>query len=203
MKISARVRELRERQMLSQQELAEKMGVSLFTVQRIERGEGGVRPSTGRKLAAALRVEPGELLVEAAQATAPKAAQHEPRLLDTANLARALNLDPEPEFVELAIADEALHALYEAAYLRLLRAERRQAEGLWGEDRFDAELDDFVLKLSQAVGAMPDGAETKQLGERVASMLQRTAAVFMREAEHAETRLRELRHAGEALLSAA
>jgi transcriptional regulator with XRE-family HTH domain len=50
------VRELRERRMLSQQELADRAGVSLFTVQRIERGEGSVRPKTGRAIAAALGV---------------------------------------------------------------------------------------------------------------------------------------------------
>lgn len=62
MRISgARVRELRELRMLSQQELAEAAGTSEFTVQRVERG-GGVRPSTGRRLAEALSVEPGELL---------------------------------------------------------------------------------------------------------------------------------------------
>jgi transcriptional regulator with XRE-family HTH domain len=202
LKIAARVRELRERQMLSQQELAEKMGVSLFTVQRIERGEGGVRPSTGRKLAAALRVEPEELLVEAAARDAPKAPQEELLFYDTAGLARAMNLDPEPEFAELAIVDEAIRALYEAAYLRLLRAEHRQAGGHW-EDRFDTELSDHALRLSRAVNTLPPGKETQQLSERASSILRRTAAVFMREAEHTETRLRELRHAGEALIGAA
>jgi transcriptional regulator with XRE-family HTH domain len=50
------VRDLRERRMLSQQELADRAGVSLFTVQRIERGEGSVRPKTGRAIADALGV---------------------------------------------------------------------------------------------------------------------------------------------------
>lgn len=48
--------------MLSQQELAERAGVSLFTIQRIERGEGAVRPSTGRAVAQALDVRVEELL---------------------------------------------------------------------------------------------------------------------------------------------
>jgi transcriptional regulator with XRE-family HTH domain len=56
------VRELRERRMLSQQELADRAGVSLFTVQRIERGEGSVRPKTGRAIAAALGVRVEDLL---------------------------------------------------------------------------------------------------------------------------------------------
>jgi transcriptional regulator with XRE-family HTH domain len=59
------VRELRERRMLSQQELANRAGVSLFTVQRIERGEGSVRPKTGRAIAAALGVAVEDLLGKA------------------------------------------------------------------------------------------------------------------------------------------
>lgn len=59
------VRELRERRMLSQQELADRGGVSLFTVQRIERGEGSVRPKTGRAIAAALGVGVEDLLPKA------------------------------------------------------------------------------------------------------------------------------------------
>jgi transcriptional regulator with XRE-family HTH domain len=51
--------------MLSQQELADRAGVSLFTVQRIERGEGGVRPKTGRAIAAALDVGVEDLLGKA------------------------------------------------------------------------------------------------------------------------------------------
>ncbi len=59
------VRNLRERRMLSQQELADRAGVSLFTVQRIERGEGSVRPKTGRAIAAALGVGVEDLLGKA------------------------------------------------------------------------------------------------------------------------------------------
>jgi transcriptional regulator with XRE-family HTH domain len=59
------VRDLRERRMLSQQELADRAGVSLFTVQRIERGEGSVRPKTGRAIAAALGVGVEDLLGKA------------------------------------------------------------------------------------------------------------------------------------------
>jgi transcriptional regulator with XRE-family HTH domain len=59
------VRELRERRMLSQQELADRAGVSLFTIQRIERGEGSVRPKTGRAVAAALGVRVEDLLLKA------------------------------------------------------------------------------------------------------------------------------------------
>jgi len=51
--------------MLSQQELADGAGTSLFTVQRIERGEGSVRPKTGRGVATALGVSIEELLPKA------------------------------------------------------------------------------------------------------------------------------------------
>jgi transcriptional regulator with XRE-family HTH domain len=60
-----RVREWRHRRMLSQQELADRAGTSLFTIQRIERGEGNVRPKTGRGVAAALGVPIEELLPKA------------------------------------------------------------------------------------------------------------------------------------------
>jgi transcriptional regulator with XRE-family HTH domain len=60
-----RVREWRHRRMLSQQEVADRAGTSLFTIQRIERGEGNVRPKTGRAVAAALGVPIEELLPKA------------------------------------------------------------------------------------------------------------------------------------------
>jgi transcriptional regulator with XRE-family HTH domain len=62
------VKDLRERRMLSQQELAERAGVSLFTIQRIERGEGSVRPKTGRAIASALGVGVEDLLPKKVQA---------------------------------------------------------------------------------------------------------------------------------------
>jgi transcriptional regulator with XRE-family HTH domain len=60
-----RVKEWRHRRMLSQQEVADRAGTSLFTVQRIERGEGNVRPKTGRGVAAALDIPIEELLPKA------------------------------------------------------------------------------------------------------------------------------------------
>ena len=60
-----RVKEWRHRRMLSQQEVAERAGTSLFTIQRIERGEGNVRPKTGRGVAAALGIPVEELLPKA------------------------------------------------------------------------------------------------------------------------------------------
>jgi transcriptional regulator with XRE-family HTH domain len=51
--------------MLTQQELADRADVSLFTIQRIERGEGNVRPKTGRAIAGALGVGVEDLLGKA------------------------------------------------------------------------------------------------------------------------------------------
>ncbi len=65
------VRDIRERRMLTQQELADRAGVSLFTVQRIERGDGSVRPKTGRAVAEALGVGVEDLL-DKAQAPLPE-----------------------------------------------------------------------------------------------------------------------------------
>jgi transcriptional regulator with XRE-family HTH domain len=77
------VRDLRERRMLSQQELAERAGVSLFTIQRIERGEGSVRPKTGRAIASALGVGVEELIAfpKAPSPRAPRLSEEERRQL--------------------------------------------------------------------------------------------------------------------------
>lgn len=58
---TTRLRGLRERASLSQMELAERSGVSRATIADLEAGKRPARPSTRRKLAAALRVEPHEL----------------------------------------------------------------------------------------------------------------------------------------------
>lgn len=63
--VAEKVKELRARRMLTQAELAEMAGVSEFTVQRIERGEGGVRAKTGREIARALNVDVEALLPKA------------------------------------------------------------------------------------------------------------------------------------------
>jgi transcriptional regulator with XRE-family HTH domain len=57
-----RLREVRERRFLTQQQLAERAGVAKVTIARIE--TGATRPSftTVRKLAAALEVSPEEIV---------------------------------------------------------------------------------------------------------------------------------------------
>jgi transcriptional regulator with XRE-family HTH domain len=60
----ARLRELRRRRVLSMRELEEKAGVSYNTIWRLENNLTGAQPRTIRKLAAALGVEPEELVSE-------------------------------------------------------------------------------------------------------------------------------------------
>ena len=59
----AKLKELRQRRVLTLRELEEESGVSYNTIWRLENGHTEARPSTIRKLAAALRVEPEELIV--------------------------------------------------------------------------------------------------------------------------------------------
>jgi len=59
---TTRLKELRERAALSQEDLARKSDVSRATIARLEAGERPARPSTRRKLAEALGVAPAELM---------------------------------------------------------------------------------------------------------------------------------------------
>jgi transcriptional regulator with XRE-family HTH domain len=56
------VRELRTLAALTQEELAGRAGITATALSRIERDEAEPRPSTLRKLATALSVEPRELI---------------------------------------------------------------------------------------------------------------------------------------------
>ncbi len=58
-----RLRELRRRRVLTLRELEEESGVSYNTIWRLENGHRQARPSTIRRLAAALGVEPADLVV--------------------------------------------------------------------------------------------------------------------------------------------
>jgi transcriptional regulator with XRE-family HTH domain len=57
-----KLKELRRRRVLTLRELEDESGVSYNTIWRIENGYREARPSTIRKLAAALGVEPEELV---------------------------------------------------------------------------------------------------------------------------------------------
>ena len=60
--IGERLREMRKRKLLTQEQLAERSGVGVATIIRIERNQVEPRGSTIRKLAAALEVDPAELV---------------------------------------------------------------------------------------------------------------------------------------------
>jgi transcriptional regulator with XRE-family HTH domain len=57
-----KLKELRRRRVLTMEELAKRAGVGRNTVWRLEHGVMGAQPRTIRKLAAALGVEPEELV---------------------------------------------------------------------------------------------------------------------------------------------
>ena len=61
-----RLRRARRGRALSQQDLSAATGVAQATLSDLERGKRGARASTVRKLAAALGVEPRELMEECA-----------------------------------------------------------------------------------------------------------------------------------------
>ena len=58
-----KLRKLRQRRVLTLRELEEESGVSYNTIWRLENGYRQARPSTIRKLAAALDVKPEDLVV--------------------------------------------------------------------------------------------------------------------------------------------
>lgn len=57
-----KLRQLRERAALTQQDLANKSGVTRSTIMRLENGADTPYPTTIRKLAAALEVSPQDLM---------------------------------------------------------------------------------------------------------------------------------------------
>ncbi len=60
--IGDKLREIRKRALLTQQQLADKSGVGITTIVRIERNQVEPQARTIRKLAEALGVKPHELL---------------------------------------------------------------------------------------------------------------------------------------------
>ena len=60
--IGDRLRQIRKRALMTQEQLAERSGVGIATIVRIERNQVEPRGSTVRKLAEALEVPPYELV---------------------------------------------------------------------------------------------------------------------------------------------
>jgi transcriptional regulator with XRE-family HTH domain len=60
--VGDKIRRLRDACALTQEELAEKVGITVAALSRIERNSAEPRPKTRRKLAEALGVDPAELV---------------------------------------------------------------------------------------------------------------------------------------------
>jgi transcriptional regulator with XRE-family HTH domain len=67
--MGTRLREWRRRRLMTQRDLADASGVGAVTIARIEAGHAVPRFGTVRKLAAALKCEPEQLLAEDAPDT--------------------------------------------------------------------------------------------------------------------------------------
>ncbi len=162
----------RKRSSLSQRALGEKSGVSYVNISRIENGQRAT-PETTDKLARALGVKADELL------GGPEGLPRKESGMTS--FVRFLGLEPEPYFTEVPIGNQRVRDVYEAAYVRLVLAEQRAHQG--SPELFDAELDDYVLRLVAAAKKLPRGGEKAELRERVSRIVARAAAVFEQEAE--------------------
>jgi transcriptional regulator with XRE-family HTH domain len=60
--VGDKIRRLRDARALTQQELAARAGITAAALSRIERNNAEPRPTTRRKLAQALEVDPAELV---------------------------------------------------------------------------------------------------------------------------------------------
>jgi XRE family transcriptional regulator, regulator of sulfur utilization len=60
--VGEEIRRLRDAHALTQEELAQKVGITVTALSRIERNNAQPRPKTRRKLAEALGVDPAELV---------------------------------------------------------------------------------------------------------------------------------------------
>jgi transcriptional regulator with XRE-family HTH domain len=168
--------------MLTQQELADRAGVSLFTVQRIERGDGSVRPSTGRGIARVLGVGVEDLLPKAeappSQDPLLNGGSEERREATIGNAARGLEAIVEPAEAKLdagTFDDEDRRKLDRtAALITPLLQVGLEAEAGFLRERYPDELDvgpramlgPVIARFVQVVfdaGEMPE-AENKVRG---------------------------------------
>jgi transcriptional regulator with XRE-family HTH domain len=89
MQRTPRLRELRERAALSQEDVAARAGVARATIADLEAGKRPARPSTIRKLAKGLDVEVTELYAEPESRKTPAPPSSQERLLDNGVLEEA------------------------------------------------------------------------------------------------------------------
>ncbi len=120
-----RLRDVRQRKALTQQQLAERAGVNRVTIARIEGGKDEPFPTTVRKVADALGVEPEDLLervpvapADAPPVGAPLLADDRITVIDEASVLRILQKDPGLADLIREAADE-LVAIVPDAELRL------------------------------------------------------------------------------------
>ncbi len=167
------LRRVRKARKHSQRALAGLSGVSFVNISRLENGQPATL-ETARKLARALAVPVEELT---GYGTSREG------LLDMAGFVRALGLEPEPYFTEVRLPSDELRNLYEAVYVRLLRAEKRAAEESWEDPIPDLGQ---LLRLDETVEALEDGEEKSELRMRVGRLARRASEVYAREAERLE-----------------
>jgi transcriptional regulator with XRE-family HTH domain len=113
-----RLKEVRQRKALTQQQLAEKAGVNRVTIARIEGGKDEPFPTTLRKVADALGVEPDELLAPPAEtlANGPTSGHGANVTLD-----ERITVRDEPEVRRLLQAHPDLAAMIQEAAEQLVR----------------------------------------------------------------------------------
>ena len=159
----ARLREERERHALTQGELAERAGLSLWTVHRAEH-TGNVSAKTARALAAALEVAPGEL-------------REEELVVDLSDGGfTALQERADPESLREEVAES------EAVYERVI------AHGATKED-FDMERGGYAARL--AALAQAEGGDFDATRRAIARALSTAEKAFMTEFARVLRRLRE------------
>ena len=155
-----RLKDVRQRKALTQQQLAERAGVNRVTIARIEGGKDEPFPTTVRKVADALGVEPEELLESAAESAAngPSATTLNGTVTDLSLDERILVVDEEnverllrsaPDLVPLVNeAAEQLSKYFPAASLRLRHMFEPEGDA---EELILAALADYDVDFEQNV----------------------------------------------------
>lgn len=180
-----RLKSLRQRKALTQQELADKAGVTRSTVARVEGGEKEPFPTTIRKLADALGVKPEDLGLEFSDLVAPYASTSEsPGELRDASLTRlirgltagSLRRQLSASFAEL-VGDSRLAAHEKLALFDLLQE----------HPELDVLLDEAVEQIRRVIPEAhvklelspdPDYGEEQQLFLGISSDLSESEALL-------------------------
>jgi DNA-binding CsgD family transcriptional regulator len=197
-----RLRFVRERQAVSQRDLAARSGVAQNTISQLERGERKAMPSTVRKLAEALGVVPSVLLGEALTSrelevlTLLSQGQTNPQIAKNLLVSRGtVKIHIENIIAKLGVSDRtqaAVRALQsgildsEAAERTQAREERKKREAEWEAEGRWAEH--YVSGHSAPVGGLDE-----ELYLRYALMLPREARQEEQNVAWAKLHSRDLR----------